>query len=93
MFHRLAIAAAAVASSTTLIAPTVDAKPVTHTLVETRDLDLRSPAGRQALRERVGRAAVIACGKAHQMDLQGKREVRQCRADAQLKAKAFARRQ
>ncbi|MCJ8190290.1 UrcA family protein [Sphingomicrobium aestuariivivum] len=92
MFNRFAIAAAAIATSTTLIAPTVDAKPVTTVSIETGDLDLRSPAGRKALRERVERVAVEACGKAHPIDLQGKREVRQCRAHAMLLAQDVIRR-
>ncbi|WP_265563561.1 UrcA family protein [Sphingomicrobium arenosum] len=89
MFHRLMIAATAIATSSLLIAPTVEAKPATISVtVETGDLDLRSPAGRAALRERAHRLVVESCGKAHQIDLQGRRGVRECRADALAQVEA-----
>lgn len=49
--------------------------------VQHRDLDLSTEAGAKSLDRRIWRAVVEVCGTAPDYDLQGKNDVRQCRAD------------
>ncbi len=58
--------------------------------VQHRDLDLRTEAGAKSLDRRIWRAVVEVCGTAPDYDLQGKNDVRQCRADTRLAASAQA---
>lgn len=79
-----ALFALALITSATTIAPTVAEayEPVAVTsIVRTADLDLSSPGGRQELDRRIVRAAHDVCGTASDADLQGKNEVRHCRAE------------
>lgn len=56
--------------------------PVTvSTTVQTADLDLSSAAGQRALNHRLGLAAKEVCGKASDVDVAGKNDVRRCRAE------------
>ena len=72
-------------------APTM-AEPVAGevnvSIVDTADLDLSTNAGKRALDRRLTNAAREVCGSASDVDLEGKNEVRQCRADVLAKARA-----
>lgn len=57
-------------------------------VVHTRDLDLSSKAGRNALDHRLILAAFEVCGTASDADLAGKNKVRACRADTLAKARS-----
>jgi UrcA family protein len=59
-------------------------------LVQHSDLDLRTEAGTKALDRRIWRAAVDVCGSASDFDLEGKNNVRECRLETRLIAKARA---
>ena len=61
---------------------------VNVSIVNTADLDLSTSAGKRALDHRLTVAAREVCGTASDVDLEGKNEVRQCRADALAKARA-----
>jgi UrcA family protein len=62
--------------------PTLAEPPVTvSTTVQTADLDLSSPAGQRALNHRLSLAAKEVCGTASDVDVAGKNDVRQCRAE------------
>ena len=56
--------------------------------VRTADLDLSTKAGQRALDHRLNIAAREACGIAADVDLEGKNDVRACRADVLAKARA-----
>ena len=75
---KFTIFALAVASSTTLIAPTVAAEPEARVIV-VADLDLATPIGKRQFDVRVARAAIDLCGEASDIDLAGKNDVRACR--------------
>jgi UrcA family protein len=49
--------------------------------VQTADLDLSSSAGQRALDHRLSQAAKEVCGVASDADLEGKNDVRKCRAE------------
>ena len=51
-------------------------------VVETADLDVRTPEGERRLQQRLARAAREVCGTASDADVRGKNAVRQCRNDA-----------
>lgn len=58
------------------------AEPVIATsTVQTADLDLSSAKGQQALDRRLSMAVKEVCGTASDADIEGKNEVRRCRAD------------
>jgi len=62
--------------------------PVNVSIVHTADLDLTSDAGRRQLDHRLTRAAREVCGEASDADLEGKNDVRNCRANVLAKARA-----
>ncbi|MEO8176546.1 MAG: UrcA family protein [Sphingomicrobium sp.] len=55
-------------------------------LVRTADLDLASSDGQRRLDQRLANAAREVCGKASDVDLEGKNDVRKCRDDTLAKA-------
>ena len=57
-------------------------------IVETADLNLSTSAGQRQLDHRLIIAAGEVCDTASDVDLAGKNEVRQCRADVLAKARA-----
>lgn len=62
-------------------APALAEAPVSvSTTVETADLDLSSAAGQRALNHRLAIAAKEVCGTASDVDVEGKNDVRRCRA-------------
>src|SRR5688572_6651353 len=74
---------AALAAATLGLAPAAAQDPAgARTIViRTADLDLTSRAGIAALDRRIGAAVRTACGAASDVDVEGKNDVRQCRAD------------
>lgn len=62
--------------------------PVNVSIVHTADLDLSSEAGKRQLDQRLSQAAREVCGEASEVDLQGKNDVRACRADVLAKARS-----
>jgi UrcA family protein len=76
-------ALAALAAATLSIAPAAAQDPVGAgtIVIRTADLDLTSRAGVVALDRRISAAVRTACGAASDVDLEGKNDVRQCRAD------------
>ena len=58
-----------------------EAPVIATSTVQTADLDLSTSKGQQALDRRLQRAANEVCGIASDADLEGKNEVRRCRAD------------
>ena len=56
-------------------------------VVRTADLDLSTTAGQRQLDQRLVTAAYQVCGTASDVDLAGKNDVRQCRADVLAKAR------
>ena len=66
-----------------LKAQTAPADPQTYvSMVRTSDLDLASPAGERKLERRLAMAAREVCGTASDVDLRGKKAVRECRKEA-----------
>jgi UrcA family protein len=64
------------------VTPALAEPPVTVTsIVQTADLDLSSQAGQRALEHRLSLAAKEVCGTASDVDIAGKNDVRQCRAE------------
>jgi UrcA family protein len=64
------------------VTPALAEPPVTVTsIVQTADLDLSSHAGQRALDHRLSLAAKEVCGTASDVDIAGKNDVRQCRAE------------
>ena len=62
--------------------PALAEPPVTiSSTVQTADLDLSSAAGQRALNHRLSLAAIDVCGTASDVDIAGKNDVRQCRAE------------
>jgi UrcA family protein len=62
--------------------PALAEPPVTITsTVQTADLDLSSKAGQRALDRRLSIAAKEVCGTASDVDIAGKNDVRNCRAE------------
>jgi UrcA family protein len=61
---------------------------VNISVVNTGDLDLSTSAGKRALEQRLVIGAREVCGTASDVDLEGKNEVRACRAEALTKARA-----
>lgn len=81
---KTALFALALIASAITVTPTVAQafEPVTATsIVRTADLDLSTDRGQQELDHRIVRAAYEVCGEASDVDLEGKNNVRQCRAD------------
>ena len=70
-------------------APALAQEPVAVNvnLVRTADLDLGSSDGQRRLDQRLANAAREVCGTASDVDLEGKNEVRKCRADTLAEAK------
>jgi UrcA family protein len=62
--------------------------PVNVSIVHTADLNLNSDAGKRQLDQRLVIAAREVCGTASDVDLEGKNDVRACRADVLAKARA-----
>ncbi len=62
--------------------------PVNVSIVHTADLDLTSDSGKRQLDQRLANAAREVCGTASDVDLQGKNEVRACRANVLAQARA-----
>ena len=58
-----------------------EAPVIATSTVQTADLDLSTSKGQQMLDRRLQRAASEVCGIASDADLEGKNDVRQCRAD------------
>lgn len=72
-----------------ITAAPVAAEPVTEVrVVSVADLDLSTAQGRSALDRRLVRAAIDACGSASDADLEGRNDLRLCRATALAKARA-----
>lgn len=74
----------ALIASAATIAPTVAqaSEPATVTsIVPTADLDLSSADGQRQLDRRIARAAREVCGSVSDADLEGRNEVRRCRAE------------
>ena len=82
------IAAAALKAAPALAEP---AQPQNVSVVQTADLDLSSEPGRRELDQRFVIAAYEVCGEASDVDLVGKNEVRQCRKDVLIDARAKGR--
>lgn len=61
---------------------------VNTSVVSTAGLDLSTSAGKRALDHRLVIAAREVCGTASDVDLEGKNDVRACRADVLAKARA-----
>src|SRR5436190_1099053 len=62
--------------------PALAESPATvSSTVQTADLDLSSAAGQRALNHRLSLAAIDVCGTASDVDIAGKNDVRQCRAE------------
>jgi UrcA family protein len=62
--------------------PALAEAPVSvSTTVQTADLDLSSAAGQRALNHRLAIAAKEVCGSASDADVEGKNDVRRCRAE------------
>lgn len=59
-------------------------------IVHTRNIDLSTAAGRDALDRRLAVAAFEVCGTASAADLAGKNKVRACRAEVLTRARAQA---
>ena len=62
-----------------------EAPVIATSTVQTADLDLSTSKGQQVLDRRLQRAANEVCGIASDVDLEGKNEVRRCRADTLAK--------
>lgn len=62
--------------------------PQNVSIVHTADLDLNSDAGKRQLDQRLSQAAREVCGEASDVDLEGKNDVRACRADVLARARA-----
>ena len=87
----IALASALITTAVIKAEPALSQTPAVETnvsLVRTADLDLTSDAGRRQLDLRLARAAREVCGTASDVDLKGKNEVRQCRADVLASARA-----
>ena len=87
----IALASALITTAVIKAAPALAETPAVETnvsLVRTADLDLGSAAGRRLLDLRLARAARDVCGTASNFDVEGKNEVRQCRADVLAQARA-----
>ena len=64
--------------------------PVATRNVVTADLDLSTGQGRAALDRRLARAAADVCGRAADIDLDGRNAVRDCRTEALGQARITA---
>ena len=64
------------------------AQDVNISVVRTADLDLSTAADRQALERRLSLAAREVCGTASDADLEGKNQVRRCRAEVLARVSA-----
>ena len=87
----IALASALITTAVIKATPALAETPAAETnvsLVRTADLDLNSDTGRRQLDVRLSRAAREVCGRASDADLNGKNEVRQCRADVLAQARA-----
>jgi len=62
--------------------------PINVSIVHTADLDLTSDAGKRQLDQRLGQAAREVCGTASDVDLEGRNDVRQCRAEVLARARS-----
>jgi len=82
------LATAAVIKAAPVLAEQAPAQNMS--IVHTADLNLATEAGRRHLDERLVIAAREVCGGASDVDLAGKNQVRQCRADVLTKARADA---
>jgi UrcA family protein len=86
---RIAATAFLITAAAIKAAPAI-AEPVTPainvSLVHTADLDLSAASGQRALDVRLANAAREVCGTAADVDLEGRNDVRKCRADVLAKA-------
>ena len=80
-----ALAATAVIKATPALSE--PAQPQTVAVVQTGDLDLSSATGRRELDLRLVHAAHEVCDTASDIDLAGKNNARQCRADVLARAR------
>jgi UrcA family protein len=80
------ITAAAIKAAPAIAEPVAPTLNVSH--VRTADLDLSAPSGQRILDVRLAHAAREVCGTASDVDLEGKNDARQCRADVLAKANA-----
>ena len=78
------VTAGLIKGAPTLAAPA--AAPLNVSYVHTADLDLSTDSGRRALERRLIVAARDVCGTASDVDIEGKNDVRQCRAETLAKA-------
>jgi UrcA family protein len=87
----IALASALITTAAIKAAPALAQEPVSPinvSLVRTADLDLGSDAGRRTLDRRLTQAVREVCGTASDVDLEGKNDVRQCRAETLAKARS-----
>ena len=61
---------------------------VNVSIVHTADLDLSSAVGKRQLHQRLAQAAREVCGTASDADLEGKNDVRACRANVRARTNA-----
>lgn len=84
---KMQIFAAALLAASLAVPSLVQAEPMTVSLgVRYADLDLTTERGVRALDRRINNAAATACGIASSADPDGKRAVKQCRAEARERA-------
>ena len=86
----IGLTAALITAGAIKAAPAFAETPVTPdtnvSFVQTRDLDLGTDAGQRQLERRIAQAAREVCGVPSDLDLEGKNDLRQCRADAVARA-------
>ena len=81
------ITTAAIKAAPALAEAPAPAGETNVSLVRTADLDLGSETGRRQLDRRLERASREVCGSASDADIEGKNEVRRCRAETLAKAR------
>ena len=84
----LIILGSALVTGAALRAAPALSQDISTSIVRTADLDLASAEGRKALNHRLSIAARDVCGVASDADLEGKNDVRRCRADVLARAHA-----
>jgi UrcA family protein len=78
---QIAIASILITAAAPAISEPVDTNSAAVSVVQTRDLDLSSVAGKRQLDIRLAHAAREVCGTASDADLRAKNAVRECRDD------------
>jgi UrcA family protein len=86
-FTAFALTAGLIKGVPTMAAP-APAAELNVSYVHTADLDLTTDAGRRVLDNRLVTAARAVCGAASDVDLEGKNDVRKCRAETLARARA-----